>query len=434
MRFISILLVFLLQACSSTKQTDEVAEVESPTCNLAYTKYQATVTGYCQEERANLIEDLPIEEKELEMRSTEDIPEFFWYNEKLRYSLIKQENKAPMAFVIAGTGASHDTAKMVNLQQVLFEQGYHVISLASPTFSNHIINATTRSDMIGDLEKDAKTLYRIMKIVDKLAKQEDGVDVDGYVLTGYSLGGAHSAFISHLDETEKAFNFEKVVMVNPPVSLYNSVSILDGYLDLKTKREQSYQMFERIIDKFAEGYAESETSKFNTDTIYAMFGEADLTEEELQLLIGVAFRMSLSDMLYAIDLTYDLGALTYKNHEVSKFESVTHSMDRAAAITFQDYFEKAMVPWSQEDDPSVTRESLIHKLSLRNIEDYLKGSEKISVVTNADDIILAEGEVEYLQSLFGNRAKIFERGGHCGNMDRVSFVNYMKTQFAGAQL
>ena len=49
---------------------------------------------------------------------------------------------------------------------------------------------------------------------------------------------------------------------------------------------------------------------------------------------------------------------------------------------------------------------------------------------NADDIILADGELDYLVGVFGARAKIYPDGGHCGNMahrDNVAFmVDYFK--------
>jgi hypothetical protein len=92
-----------------------------------------------------------------------------------------------------------------------------------------------------------------------------------------------------------------------------------------------------------------------------------------------------------------------------------------------------LVPWQQESETDLMREALIARLGLINIESYLRNSTKISLVTNADDIILAEGEVEYLQDVFGARAKIFPRGGHCGNIDRASFVAYMNSQFQGIQ-
>ena len=352
----------------------------------------------------------------------------------MKYSLVKQDGKAPLAFIIAGTGASYHSAKMVSVQKALFQQGYHVISLSSPTYSNFIINLDSKTDFPGVLAEDAKNIYGIMQKVYQQVVAEDGVEATSFSLTGYSLGGAHSAYVSKLDEQKKVFNFEKVVLINPPVSLYNSVSILDSYLDLASdEREQPLEMFENIFTRFAEEYAQQESSAFSQDSILSLFKNAKLSEQELKLLIGISFRMSSTDMLFALDVSYNVGGFIYKNHKISKFESISHSMHRANVITFGEYFERVIVPWQQESNANLTREQLIGRLGLKNIEKYLRNTEKISLVTNADDIILAEGEAEYLQDVFGSRAKIFERGGHCGNMDRVSFVDYMNSQFKGAK-
>ncbi|GHF77363.1 alpha/beta hydrolase [Thalassotalea marina] len=424
------LLLFTLQACQSSPQflfSDE----EEKLCEIEYSKYQATVTGYCQEPLADLVQDLPREEKSLEIRPIETIPEVFWFNREFQYSFVKQPNKAPLIFVIAGTGAKHDSAKMISLQKVLYAQGYHVIALSSPTFANFIVNATTKDDIPGYLAKDAETLYEVMQKTYQQVKTEEEIEVSHFELTGYSLGGAHSAFVSFLDEKEKVFNFKNVLLINPPVSLYSSASILDGYLDLANDRENVTKMFNRVFDKFAESYNLQETSEFNSSNIYKLFKHANLSEEELKLLIGTSFRVSSADMLFAIDATYNVGAVIYRNHDIGKFESVTHSMKRAYNVTFLDYFEKGMVPWAKEQDSSKTRAQLIFDFSLRSLDSYLRRSEKISMVTNADDIILAKGELAYLQDVFGDRAKVFERGGHCGNIDRVNFVHYLKQQFKG---
>ncbi len=432
MRLISIFIMLFLTACSTKNQPE--FKVEAYTCDIEYTRYQATVTGYCQEAAAILPKSIPTIEKEIELRAIASIPEVFWYSTKMKYSLIKQEDKAPLAFVIAGTGASYQSSKMISLQKTLFQQGYHVISLSSPTYSNFIINLDSTTDFPGVLAQDAKNLYGIMQKVYQQVILEDNVEATTISLTGYSLGGAHAAYISKLDESEKVFNFEKVVLINPPVSLYNSVTILDSYLDLKEGgRDAASAMLDDIFSAFAQSYASQKSSAFSPGSIYALFKDAKLTDEELELLIGASFRMSSSDMLFALDVSYNLGGFIYKNHEISKFESVTNSMHRSHIVTFGQYFEKVVVPWQQENNPNLTREALIEQLGLKNIENYLRNADKISLVTNADDIILAEGEVEYLADVFGARAKIFPRGGHCGNMDRISFVEYMNNQFQGAK-
>ena len=68
---------------------------------------------------------------------------------------------------------------------------------------------------------------------------------------------------------------------------------------------------------------------------------------------------------------------------------------------------------------------LVDRSSLRVLENYLQKSDKIGLVTNVDDFILTKGDVEYFKQVFGARAKIYPRGGHCGNMAYTDNVAYM---------
>ena len=59
----------------------------------------------------------------------------------------------------------------------------------------------------------------------------------------------------------------------------------------------------------------------------------------------------------------------------------------------------------------------IASLGLKNIEPYLKSNQKAGVITNENDFILSNEDRDYLRQLFGERAKIYPRGGHDGNSD-----------------
>ena len=49
---------------------------------------------------------------------------------------------------------------------------------------------------------------------------------------------------------------------------------------------------------------------------------------------------------------------------------------------------------------------------------------------NADDILLAEGDIDYLRDVFGERAQIYPRGGHSGNMAYIDNVAHMLDFFS----
>jgi len=65
----------------------------------------------------------------LTIRPERDIPDVLWYDEALRYLFVAQDGPAPLIFVIAGTGASYNSPKMIMLQRAFYQTGFHVVSL-----------------------------------------------------------------------------------------------------------------------------------------------------------------------------------------------------------------------------------------------------------------------------------------------------------------
>ncbi len=48
---------------------------------------------------------------------------------------------------------------------------------------------------------------------------------------------------------------------------------------------------------------------------------------------------------------------------------------------------------------------------------------------NENDVILAPGEIDFFRRVFGDRAKIYPTGGHCGNIDYRDNVAHMVNVF-----
>jgi hypothetical protein len=46
-------------------------------------------------------------------------------------------------------------------------------------------------------------------------------------------------------------------------------------------------------------------------------------------------------------------------------------------------------------------------------------------MTNENDFILTGEELDYLRQLFGDRARIYPRGGHLGNLEYKENLTYM---------
>jgi hypothetical protein len=385
--------------------------------------YAATVVGTPPILRASLPERIAIDELALPTFPERSIPEILWWNNKLRFSLVYQQRRAPLIFVIAGTGASHDVRLMRILQEAFFDAGYHVISLPSPTHPNFIVNAST-TGVPGRVGQDATDLYRTMQRTYEQVK--DRIEVSDFYLAGYSLGGWQAAFVADLDEREGAFDFAKVLMINPPVNLHNSMKILDRMLDdtLPGGTEQFNAFLNEVFEAFSQVYRQSQSVNFD-DLIYQAYIKFAPTDTILQSLIGLVFRLQSNNMAFTADVITDYGYLVPRDARLATWTSLTGFFDAGMQRSFENYVDHFLYPYFKAREPGLTHQDLLDEATLVRIEDYLASADKIGLLTNEDDIILAEGELDYLRKLFGPRAMIFPTGGHLGNFDDRHFVYAM---------
>lgn len=348
----------------------------------------------------------------------------------LNYTLVRQKHEAPLVFSIAGTGASHRSAKMLMMEKAFYQAGFHVVSLPSPTYANFIVTAST-TQVPGHIVHDSEDLYRVMERIHEQIK--DKVKVTEFYITGYSLGGAQAAFVAKLDEERQVFNFKKVLMINPPVSLFNSVSILDGMLEnnIPGGLNNFNVFFDELMDEFTKEYTKLENVNFNDEFLYRIYEDRqnDIDPKRVSALIGLSFRISSSNMIFTSDLLTNGGYILPKNHELRKTESTTNYFKVAGRVSFTDYFNERFYPFYREQQPGITKDSLIYDTSLKSIADYLRSADKIAVMHNQDDIILAPGEIDFFRNTFQSRAQIYPKGGHCDNMAYRDNVEYMVNYF-----
>ena len=390
----------------------------------------ATVIGTPKEYVAKLPEDIRRKEMKVVVFPDREVKKFI-PRKALNYTLVSQKHEAPLVFSIAGTGASHRSAKMLMLEKAFYQAGFHVVSLPSPTYANFIVTAST-TQVPGHIVGDSEDLYRVMELI--RAQIQNKVKASEFYLTGYSLGGAQAAFIAKLDEERQLFNFKKVLMINPPVSLFNSVSILDRMLEenIPGGLNNFDAYFDDLMSEFTGVYTKLENVDFNDDFLYRIYEDRQnkIDPSKVAALIGTSFRISLSNMIFASDILTNGGYILPKNHELQKTESTTNYFKVAVRISFTDYFNERFYPFYRIQTPGTTRDSLIHDISLTSIADYLRSADKIAVVHNADDVILAPGEIDFFRDTFQSRAHIYPRGGHCGNMAYRDNVEYMVNYFS----
>lgn len=389
--------------------------------------YIATVLGTPLEYRAELPEKIPFKERSIKVFEDREVPDYFWYDEKMRYATVFQRKAAPLVFLIAGTGASYHGSKNRQMARAFYQAGFHVIALSSPTYPNFIVSASN-TGVPGHAVKDAEDLYRVMeRIWDKYKRK---IKVTDFFVTGYSLGGFNTAFVTWLDEEKRVFNFKRALLINPPVRLYSSISLLDRMLENIPGGVDNFNLFYgNLVKEFSKVYVRAKRVDFNEEFLYDAFEAVNPDNEELAALIGTSFRISSANMALTSDVMTNFGYVKPKNVVFTKSTSPGEYSKVAYRLGFTDFFHEYFYPYWKAQDDSLTRDSLLEQMSLTAIEDYLRTAEKIQVMHNANDLILEPGEIDFFPRVFGDRAKIYPKGGHCGNMDYRDNVAHMVNVF-----
>ena len=385
--------------------------------------YEATILGT----PANLIPEFPAKIRTrrlvLDIIPDRQKPPIFFYDEGLRCTFAYQRQKAPLVFLIAGAGASDQSPKLVTMMKALYQAGFHVITLPSPSHTNFIVSAS-QSRVPGDLTEDASDLYRAMETAWK--QVEGDIEVSSFHLGGYSLGATQAAFVAKLDEERRVFNFQKVLMINPAVSLFNSVTRIEELMkQIPGGARKQGIFFNKMLSKFSQFYRYGNFVAINDDFLYAIYTEQLFSHEETAGLIGLTYRINLAGMIFSSDVMTNSGYVVPKNRVLSPTDSVFDYFLVSTHLSFFDYLNEYLYPYFQKQRPGLTKQAFIESLSLRSIEGYLKSSAKFGVMANENDFILTGAEFDYLRQLFGERAKIYPRGGHLGNLEYKENLAYM---------
>ncbi|WP_336164584.1 serine/threonine protein kinase [Fusobacterium polymorphum] len=386
--------------------------------------YSATIIGSATMMTPGVSENIPLKVYEIQIKDKKEIPDVFWYASKFKFSFSKQKNKkAPLIFVLAGTGSDYSAIRVKFMQRIFHDAGYHTIAISSQMSQQFMISASTNA-IPGMLIRDNEDIYKAMKLA--YNKIKDQVDVTDFYIMGYSLGGANAAVLSYIDEKEKAFNFKRVFMVNPPVELYDSAVKLDKYLDDYTGGKSAG--IERLLNTTlarVKGGLTSEYANIGADTIYEIVKGDILSEAEKKAYIGLAFRLTSTDLNFISDFITKSHIYTKNPEKVDKFTNMKEYFKAVNFATFEDYVNKIGFPYYKKYNKDFTIEDLKREASLRVIEDYLRTSPKIAAVTNTDELILNEKDIDYLKDIFKDRLIIYPKGGHCGNMFYKENVDVM---------
>jgi ABC-type transporter lipoprotein component MlaA len=318
---------------------------------------------------------------------------------ELRYSLWLQREPAPLLFVLPGIGSHRRGGTTVALAELAFARGFSVAAISS-AFQPEVQLTALRSPYPGYAPHDAADLRAALEAIHRDATARSPGRVTSASLVGLSLGAAHALHIAA--QPEGALHFERIVAVNPPVDFLVASRRFDEFFDAPLRwpaAERDRRVLE-IGKKALALFEGSSDPRLPFDRI------------ESEFLIGLNGRDAVHNAMAAIQQTTGRGVLLQPELDPARgwlLEEVNHS-------SFDAYVRHLVLPHFLGSDPGASVDSLLEASGLRGIAPALAADARVSLLTNADDFLLGEGDAEWLRAQLGERATIFPSGGHLGNL------------------
>lgn len=414
-----LLLRLLLPCCLLGSGALQAAQMVEPYDFPLTNPFEATIATTPLELRPELPEDDDIDQSDYRIRLRPEreflIPENFWAVNRLGYRLARQKGRAPLIFIIAGTGSHYSASTAEYLKRLFYGAGFHVVQLSSPT-SYDFMTAASRHATPGVSRDDAGDLYRTMQAI--RANHRD-LKVSEYHVAGYSLGALHAGFVGELDRTRRSFEFKRVLMLNPPVNLHTSVANLDRLVQARVDGvNNNTNFYELVLGKLTRYFRQHGYIDLNEAVLFDFQqSRQGLTNEQLAMLIGAAFRFAAADIAFTSDLINKRGLITPPGYPIRESTVLTPFFKRALQCDFDCYLNEQLLPLWVVRHEGQGLDDLVQASSLYAIEDYLRDSPQVVVMHNADDLILGPDDLGFLRRTLGDRLILYPRGGHCGNLN-----------------
>lgn len=391
---------------------------------------RATVFGTPPQDMASLPAKVPLSEIDVRLPWRLPVPRILWFDAKLRVWFSAQHKPAPLAIVISGTGSGGNTKTISVLRAALYGAGYHVLTVPSPTFPGFIVSASS-TGVAGDLMRDGKDLYAAMQeIIAHLPRKVRITDVD---VVGYSLGGANAAIVKSIDATEQKLNIHRVVMINPPVSLFSSVGRLDRLFAATIgPGERGVELlYRRLYAQIANLYRASDRLELDETFLLGAAAATLKTDADFSAAIALTFRLQLVDMFFIGDLYAKTGVVTDPQHPPKVGDSLEDVQRDLRAKPFADYFTRVFAPYYLKRRPDASSASLIASNRLDIITHALRDNGDYYAQTSSNDLILNKPELAWLRETLGPRIVVYDHGGHLGEIGNRQQVADMLEMLSG---
>jgi len=288
------------------------------------------------------------------------------------------------------------------------------------------------------LPVDSGDVHAALTAIDRQLHAEHPNRLGNRALMGYSMGAIESLFIAatgptnhytvvkpgnvfHFREgkqgvqtvsfaavtnTVPLIRFDRFVAINSPVRMAQGILKLDEFYDAPLGWPETNRI-DNIENTFLKVAALSQTTLTPQTTL-------PFSAIESKFLIGLAFRLTLRDIIFISQQRDNMGVL---QHPISNWRR-DPVYQEILQYSYQDYFDKFAIPYYRSRGlVEPVAETMEKNGDLRTYETGLRANPNVRIIDNQNDFLLTDADLAWLHATFGtNQLTIFPTGGHLGNL------------------
>ncbi len=326
----------------------------------------------------------------------------------LRYKIWLQRDPAPIVFILPGLGGHRDSGSSNAIAEMVFDRGFSAVTISS-AYNFDFMETAAVAPVPGYTPTDAHDVHRALDLIAHDIEQRHPGRMRAKALMGMSMGGFHTLYIAAREQKPEndLVAFDRYLALYPPVRLDYGVEQLDAYYNapLVFPAEERQERATKILQKVVAMATENDLEPGNP---------IPLSQVEAEFLIGVAFRLSVHDIILSSQNRNDMGVLKTPRSSWRRWAASREIFE----FSFMEYFYAFVLPYYQRLDPSIeSPEDFFERSRLAYIEAELRANEKIRVFSTQNDMLLTQDDIAWLTDVVGEEnATFYPRGGHLGNL------------------
>lgn len=335
----------------------------------------------------------------------------------LKYAFKLQDDpRASVVVIIPGIGSTATDSSTLYLAEQVYSLGFSVITLPSSTHWSFALAASSKG-ATGHLPSDSLDMHVLLQAIKQNILNSYSISPKHWGLLGTSYGTLDAAFLMQRDIEKRDFNFDFLVLINPPLNRLLATTKVDGYYEAskiwpqRVKKNTELFMVNRLL---------SVLQRVNpVDTFDELERAFPVKEEEVAWLMAQKFRQ-------VIQATSMVSQILEPRQEESQVQTPMSSIKE---YLHHYLYKKFYLAQTETDFEKLDRESEL-EFALRSHNSEILHTKKVILFHSINDFLSFPEGIATLHRLPVEKI-IYPYGGHLGILQDQLFKSDLNFYLKG---